>query len=70
MDTLISLLKGVAPALATAVAGPAGGAAVGWIADLTGNAQNSLIIFSGLAVLGALLILKLPAHLINHQTKD
>jgi hypothetical protein len=26
-----------------------------------------LIIFSGLAVLGALLILKLPSHLINHD---
>jgi hypothetical protein len=36
MDTLISLLKGVAPILATAVAGPAGGAAVGWIASKLG----------------------------------
>ena len=36
MDTLISLLKGVAPVLATAVAGPAGGAAVGWIASKLG----------------------------------
>ena len=36
MDTLLGLLKGVAPALATAVAGPAGGAAVAWIADKLG----------------------------------
>ena len=33
------------------IAGFVSTAAVGWIADLTGNAQNSLIIFSGLAVL-------------------
>jgi hypothetical protein len=36
MDTLLSILKGVAPVLATAVAGPAGGAAVGWLADKLG----------------------------------
>jgi len=36
MDYLISLLKNVAPVLATAVAGPAGGAAVGWIANKLG----------------------------------
>jgi hypothetical protein len=36
MDTLLSILKGVAPILATAVAGPAGGAAVGWLADKLG----------------------------------
>lgn len=36
METLISLLKNVAPVLATAVAGPAGGAAVGWLADKLG----------------------------------
>ena len=36
METLISLLKGVAPILATAVAGPAGGAAVGWLASKLG----------------------------------
>ena len=51
------------------IAGFVSTAAVGWIADLTGNAQDSLIIFSGLAIIGALLILKLPAHLINHQSK-
>jgi ABC-type siderophore export system fused ATPase/permease subunit len=36
MDTLLSILKGIAPVLATAVAGPAGGAAVGWIASKLG----------------------------------
>ena len=36
MDTLLGLLKGVAPVLATAVAGPAGGAAVGWLASKLG----------------------------------
>ena len=36
MDTLLGLLKGVAPILATAIAGPAGGAAVGWLANKLG----------------------------------
>jgi hypothetical protein len=36
METLLGLLKNVAPVLATAVAGPAGGAAVGWIASKLG----------------------------------
>jgi hypothetical protein len=36
MDTLLGILKGIAPVLATAVAGPAGGAAVGWIASKLG----------------------------------
>jgi hypothetical protein len=36
MDTLLGLLKGVAPVLATAIAGPAGGAAVGWLANKLG----------------------------------
>ena len=36
MDTLLGILKGVAPVLATAVAGPAGGAAVGWLASKLG----------------------------------
>ena len=42
MDTLISLLKGVAPVLATAVAGPAGGAAVGWIASKLGIPDDTV----------------------------
>jgi hypothetical protein len=36
LDTLLGILKNVAPVLATAVAGPAGGAAVGWIASKLG----------------------------------
>lgn len=36
MDTLLGILKGVAPTLATAVAGPAGGAAVAFLADKLG----------------------------------
>jgi hypothetical protein len=36
MDTLLGILKGVAPVLATAVAGPAGGAAIGWLANKLG----------------------------------
>jgi hypothetical protein len=42
MDTLLGLLKGVAPVLATAVAGPAGGAAVGWIADKLGIDDSTI----------------------------
>jgi hypothetical protein len=42
MDTLLSILKGVAPALATAVAGPAGGMAVGWIADKLGIPDSTV----------------------------
>jgi hypothetical protein len=42
MDTLVSLLKGVAPVLATAVAGPAGGAAVGWIASKLGIPDDTI----------------------------
>lgn len=42
MDTLLNILKGVAPALATAVAGPAGGLAVGWIADKLGIPDSTI----------------------------
>jgi hypothetical protein len=42
LDTLISLLKGVAPVLATAVAGPAGGAAVGWLASKLGIPDDTI----------------------------
>ena len=42
MDTLLSILKGVAPVLATAVAGPAGGAAVGWIASKLGIPDDTI----------------------------
>jgi ABC-type siderophore export system fused ATPase/permease subunit len=42
MDTLLSILKGVAPVLATAVAGPAGGAAVGWLASKLGIDDDTI----------------------------
>lgn len=42
MDSLLGLIKGVAPALATAVAGPLGGAAVGWIADKLGVEDSTV----------------------------
>ena len=42
MDALLSILKGVAPVLATAVAGPAGGAAVGWIASKLGIDDDTI----------------------------
>jgi hypothetical protein len=42
MDTLLSILKGVAPILATAVAGPAGGAAIGWLANKLGVEDSTI----------------------------
>jgi hypothetical protein len=42
MDTLLGLLKGVAPVLATAIAGPAGGAAVGWLASKLGIDDDTI----------------------------
>ena len=42
MDALLGILKGVVPVLATAVAGPAGGAAVGWIASKLGIPDDTI----------------------------
>jgi len=42
MDTLLGILKGVAPVLATAIAGPAGGAAVGWLASKLGIPDDTI----------------------------
>jgi hypothetical protein len=42
METLLGLLKGVAPVLATAIAGPAGGAAVGWLASKLGIPDDTI----------------------------
>jgi hypothetical protein len=42
METLLSILKGVAPVLATAIAGPAGGAAVGWLASKLGIPDDTV----------------------------
>ncbi len=42
MEALLSILKTAAPALATAVAGPLGGAAVGMIADKLGLSEKTV----------------------------
>jgi hypothetical protein len=42
MDTLLGILKNVAPVLATAIAGPAGGAAVGWLASKLGIPDDTV----------------------------
>jgi hypothetical protein len=42
MEALLSILKTAAPALATAVAGPLGGAAVGMIADKLGLSDKTV----------------------------
>jgi ABC-type siderophore export system fused ATPase/permease subunit len=42
IDTLLGILKGVAPVLATAIAGPAGGAAVGWLASKLGIDDDTI----------------------------
>jgi ABC-type siderophore export system fused ATPase/permease subunit len=42
METLLGILKSVAPVLATAVAGPAGGAVVGWIASKLGIDDDTI----------------------------
>ncbi len=39
---------------------------VGLITDLTGNSQNSLILFAGILLVAVVLVLRLPASLINH----
>jgi hypothetical protein len=48
------------------ISGMASTAAVGWITDQTGNPQLSLFFISGLALSGALLILRLPGKLVDH----
>ncbi len=39
---------------------------VGLITDLTGNSQNSLILFAGILLIAVVLVLRLPAKLVNH----
>ena len=39
---------------------------VGWITDLTGNPQSSLILFGGMLLLSVVLVLMLPSRLVNH----
>ena len=38
---------------------------VGWMTDLTGTSQSALYLFGAIVVLGALLILSVPARLVN-----
>ncbi len=47
------------------IAGMASTSLVGWLTDLTGSASSSLYLFSALAVLGAVLVLRLPAAVVN-----
>jgi D-galactonate transporter len=47
------------------IAGMASTSLVGWLTDLTGSSSSSLYLFSALAVLGALLVLRLPASVVN-----
>ncbi len=39
---------------------------VGLITDITGNSQDALILFAGILVIAVVLVLKLPAKLVNH----
>ncbi len=55
---LINSLGNIGGMVSTSVAG--------WITDLTGNAQDSLILFAGILLVSAVLVLKLPAKLVNH----
>ena len=38
---------------------------VGWLTDLTGTPNSSLYLFSVLAANSGLLVLRLPAHVVN-----
>jgi hypothetical protein len=47
------------------IAGFASTFIVGWMSDLTHSTSASLYLFAGLAVVGGLLILRIPARLVN-----
>ncbi len=47
------------------IAGMASTSLVGWMTDLTGTPNSSLFVFAGLAVLGAVLVLRLPRQVVN-----
>lgn len=55
---LVNAVGNVGGMVSTSVAGV--------ITDLTGNAQDSLILFAGILLIGAVLVLRLPARLVNH----
>ncbi len=48
------------------VGGMISSSAVGWIADMTGRAQDSLILFSGVLFISTVVILILPSRLVDH----
>ena len=47
------------------IAGMASTALVGWMTDLTGSPNSALYLFAGFAVLGGLMVLRLPAKIVN-----
>jgi len=47
------------------VAGMASTALVGWLTDLTGSPNSALYLFAGFAVIGAVMVLRLPAQIVN-----
>ena len=47
------------------IAGMASTSLVGWLTDLTGSPSSSLYLFAALLVVGALMVLRLPASVVN-----
>jgi D-galactonate transporter len=47
------------------VAGMASTALVGWLTDLTGSPNSALYLFAGFAVIGAVMVLRLPPQIVN-----
>ncbi len=47
------------------IAGMASTSLVGWLTDLTGTPNSSLYLFSALAAVGGLMVLRLPPHIVN-----
>ena len=47
------------------LAGMASTSPVGWLTDLTGSPSSSLYLFAGLLVAGAVMVLRLPASVVN-----
>ena len=47
------------------IAGMASTALVGWLTDLTGSPNSALYLFAGFAIVGALMVLRLPAAVVN-----
>ncbi len=47
------------------IAGMASTALVGWMTDLTGSPNSAMYLFAGFAVIGGLMVLRLPAQIVN-----